>query len=121
MKNSPLKRGTKPLRRTPLAGGKVALRRTKLKQRGQRKNREAQAEKLFRVAVMERAAGKCELCLKPNDKLEAHHIVPRGRCGSDPRAHNPVVGAALCFKCHAAVHRGLYPSLLKPASHLDTL
>ncbi len=121
MKRSPLKRGTSKLKRTNLNPGKVALRRTQLKRVGKRKAKSLNAEKLFREAVLERAQGTCELCLKPHDRLDAHHMCPKGRNGGDERIHNPELGRALCRPCHDAVHRGLYPSFLLPASHLDTL
>ena len=127
MKNTPLKR-TGFVSRTPLGGGKVGLRKTRLKARGRRKEREADAEKIFRKAVLVRSLGFCAICERtsptpedPYSHLQAHHMVPRGRSGSDKRIHNPIAGAALCFVCHDETHRGLHPDFIKPISFLDNL
>jgi len=132
MKKTELKRG-KGLSRKPLGGGKTGLRKTRLKARGKRKEREADAERAFRKRVLEGSKGYCAICgafegggrdrpgVRYTHHLEAHHMVPRGRSGGDPRIHNWRAGAALCRKCHDETHRGLHPDFIKSIKFLDTL
>ncbi len=51
--------------------------------------------KAMRVAVLERAGGRCEVCGK-TAPLDVHHIVKRSRRLDD----SPFNGAALCRDCH---------------------
>jgi hypothetical protein len=55
-----------------------------------------------REAVFERDRGECVNCgaSAPDETLDVHHIVPRGRGGSD-RLSNL---ALLCRQCHDAAH-----------------
>ena len=52
--------------------------------------------------MLERARGRCERCTAPTPEkyLEAHHVLPRSRGGTDDLSN----GAALCRSCHQAVH-----------------
>lgn len=55
-----------------------------------------------RKAVIERDRGQCVNCgaSDPDTTLDVHHIVPRGRGGSDRLANL----ALLCRQCHDAAH-----------------
>lgn len=74
-----------------------SLKRTRIKPRGKRAEREAEALEHFRDRVLWRAQGVCERCGKPGD-LDPHHMK------RNPRVHDPELGAALCRPCHDQVH-----------------
>lgn len=80
--------------------GGFLRRRAALAQRGARALRQAKAEACFRRAVLCRAGGACERCGRRDQKLQAHHLLPRSRGGK----HEAKNGAALCRPCHSAVH-----------------
>lgn len=64
--------------------------------------------KELRPAVLDRDRRQCANCKRSEEevKLDVHHIVPRGRGGSD-RISNLVT---LCRQCHDAVHKdGMAP------------
>lgn len=87
------------MKRSPLK------RKTRLRKRGARAEREAEALAEFRRAVLARARWVCERCSEragfmPYTWLHAHHIKPRSRGGT----HDPENGAALCGYCHMGVH-----------------
>ena len=101
MKRSPMKRGSKPMRRGP-GPKKRAILATLGKVAG--RDRFDRAE--FRAAVMRRAGGYCERCAcrVGADHLEAHHVVRRSRCVGWPDRHDPEAnGAAVCFPCHRSL------------------
>ncbi len=62
----------------------------------------------LRVAVFERAGGKCELCRRPapfllpsgTPYLEVHHVVPSTSGGEDSMSNL----VALCPNCHRKMH-----------------
>lgn len=95
MKRTPIKRGSKPLKRKPL------------KKRGRRSARDAEKLNAFRGAVLARAqwpAGVyvCESCCQWASLLDAHHLINRARAPSWPDLHNPDInGMALCRSCHS--------------------
>ena len=136
MKRSPLRRKKglkkssglktrKPLKSgASLASGSSTLRRKKLRQVSKRKARERSAEERFRAAVLERAHESCERCTSEY-QVEAHHVVPRGRARRHPLLHDDRNGAALCAKCHQAVHGAGdledREKWLKPARFLDDM
>lgn len=103
-RRKPLRRGGALARGPgPKPGG--SLSRSPLARRGARAARRAEALEAFRRAVLARAGGRCERCgaqpgSRPLERLEAHHLLPRARGGSD----DPSNGAALCGACHRAVH-----------------
>jgi len=75
------------------------MRRSRLKKRGRRAAREAEALAAFSEAVLDRAGGVCERCVKRRP-LSAHHMT------TNPRLHDPELGRALCNDCHInKVHR----------------
>ncbi len=140
MKKTKLKRvkglkRTNSIARKPLGGGKVGLRKTRLKTRGRRKEREADAEKAFReegVAWLR----YCKICLPDAEALardrnsgnsietqrvEAHHLCPRSRGAGHPRLHDIRNREWLCRIHHDEVHRGLHPHLIRSRDFLDTL
>lgn len=72
--------------------------------------REKDAVRVFREAVMIRAAGRCERCRAYVGEimLDAHHLVPRSRGVGWSGLHELENGAALCaggYGCHMRVHR----------------
>jgi len=78
------------------------LKRTRIKARGKRAEREAEALEAFKAAVYLRAGAKpddpfhvglCARCRQPRP-LQAHHRL------TNPRVHNPEQGEALCLRCH---------------------
>lgn len=75
------------------------LRKTALKRRGARSQRERRDLESMRAYVLERAGGRCERCDKLGE-LEVHHIRPRSRGGR----HILGNGAALCWVCHTTIH-----------------
>jgi hypothetical protein len=61
-------------------------------------------QKVFRAEVIRRAEGYCQRCREPfpDYMLDAHHMIPRGRGGTD----DPENGRALCngpAGCHMLV------------------
>lgn len=124
MKRSPLKRG-KGLKRAPLRGGRVALRRTRLKRQGKRREREADALTWFkRNPLFPDSLAICcavETCPAIGHDLDAHHICSRARGAGHPLLHDTRNRAWLCRKCHDEAHRGLRPELIKSRDYLDTL
>lgn len=80
-------------RRTRLAPGK------RLRRVGARAEREREALLAFQDAVMARAHGACERCMRRKG-VHAHHLLPRSRGGK----HTLENGAALCARCHGAIH-----------------
>ena len=81
----------------------------RLRKVGARAKRDAGALAEFRIAVLARADGRCERCVRTDRALHAHHIVGRGRAPGWALLHDAAVnGAALCCGedgCHALVHR----------------
>ncbi len=83
------------------------MKRTPLKRRGRRAERERAALDEFRDAVLNRAYDgngrylccRCEKHLHRHE-IDPHHVVPRGRGGT----HDPKNGVALCRACHSGVH-----------------
>lgn len=82
------------------------LRRTRMKRRGKRAAREAEALAAFRAAIYLRCGvkegdpfreGICQRCRQVR-AINAHH----GR--TNPRVHKPELGFGLCWRCHAAIH-----------------
>lgn len=60
-----------------------------------------QVQKQIREQVIERDRGKCQnCCASVGQSGDVHHVVPRGKGGSD-RLSNLVL---LCRECHDAVH-----------------
>ena len=120
MKRSGIKRGTSQLRRTPLRGGKVALRRTRLNRVGKRVAREKDARKAFSDYFKD---CWCELCLLDGKTTNAvgHHLCSKAQGVGHPNLHHLDNGFALCFKHHDEAHRGLHPHLIKSRDFLDNL
>lgn len=63
----------------------------------------------IRVRIIERAAGKCEYCYCPDDKLSVHHIIERDSSlatmtGMDVNAPWNLI--AVCGHCHAWMRLG---------------
>lgn len=58
----------------------------------------------MREAYEAKVAGKpCRIC--PNRRVEAHHIVHRGRIGSKhPQINHPDNIIPLCYRCHQDHH-----------------
>lgn len=77
------------------------MRKSRLRAIGARMRKRHRATRVFRAIVLQRAGGSCERCtVKHGRRLHAHHRIPRSRGGSD----HPDNGAALCRRCHRAVH-----------------
>lgn len=74
------------------------LKRSPMKRKGKRAEREQEALEHFRDRVLWRAQGVCERCDRVTDNLDAHHK------RTNPRVHDPELGAALCRPCHRGVH-----------------
>lgn len=75
--------------------------------------------KNFRAKVLWRDKYICQKC-GSKDNLNAHHITPRSKGGTDTVGN----GITLCENCHTALHEGLWqlnikPKLFKYPSHLQ--
>lgn len=74
----------------------------------------------LREAVIERDRGQCVNCQAsgPDTTLDIHHIVPRGRGGSDKLSNL----ALLCRQCHDAAHgEGTAPTVqFESTGEMDT-
>lgn len=90
-RGKPLDRGSKPLKRTPLARGKNGLARSNLKPQSERRKAERGRREAVRAATIRRAGGECQ----------AAGIVPEIACWG-PLDVDEVIG------------RGV-----KPGGHLD--
>ena len=86
-------------RKRRMRRGKHLKVRRRLRERGARAERDHEALLRFRADVLRAAGYRCERC-GYNGDLFAHHIKPRARGGTHRRDN----GAALCFRCHEAVH-----------------
>ena len=53
-----------------------------------------------KIAIVKRANGKCEMCGKPSESLEVHHVVPLKDGGSNARDNL----VAICRECHRRAH-----------------
>ena len=96
-----MKRGGLLSRGSRLAHGRAMQREGYLRRVGTRMRRRHRERWVFRVLVLQRAGGVCERCEAVDGrKLYAHHLLPRSRGGPD----DPDNGAALCRRCHSAVH-----------------
>lgn len=73
------------------------MKRSKLKSKGKRAEREAEALALFREAVL--ARGACERCGSPR-MLTSHHRLKRSQGGSHDPEEN---GICCCMKCHRLI------------------
>lgn len=74
---------------------------------GARAKRDGDARAIFRAHVLERSGGVCERCLRSSAfgrvvRIDAHHIVGRGRGVGWPRLHDPELnGLGVCADaCH---------------------
>ncbi len=73
----------------------------------------------FRQKVLWRDRYRCQRC-KSGDSLQAHHVIPRSRGGTNRVAN----GLTLCVECHAALHCGEWkfgkkPKQFKYPAHLQ--
>ena len=84
------------MKRTPLKRGKP------LRQIGRRGRRNAPKDRQWKLAVLGRSLGICELCRARNRYLDAHHI--EGKQARPDLRHDVQNGAALCRKCHDWCH-----------------
>ena len=73
------------------------MKRSRLRRRGKRAERESESLAAFREAVLGR--GECERC-GARSQLTPHHRLPRSRGGK----HDPANGVCLCWICHRWVH-----------------
>ena len=64
----------------------------------------------FRAKVLWRDRYTCQKC-STQEKLNAHHILPKIRGGTD----TPKNGMTLCEKCHNSLHKGRWVLEKKPA------
>jgi len=71
----------------------------------QRKRPDAAMTKLYTAAKREKTHGhNCRVC-HSNDRIEAHHLVPRGNFGKrDEAIHSPHNIIPLCHVCHQDHH-----------------
>lgn len=65
----------------------------------------------WREKVLRRDGYTCQHC-GAKEGLQAHHIIPQGRGGTD----RVVNGVSLCGRCHEALHRGEWRLGFKPES-----
>lgn len=73
-----------------------------------RKRMTFQQYETLRAAILERDSYRCQSC-GLRKELDVHHIIPRGRGGSD----NPDNLITLCRRCHHNIH---VMSYVKPSA-----
>lgn len=96
MKRSPIDRSSR------LEPGKPPKRKTRLRAHGAVAQREEEAHRRFQRETRARAKGRCEYCGRRGGRMDAHHVVPRGRARGWARLHDAALNGMLVhhFRCH---------------------